>query len=483
MTDEHDSDLWKARPEDDEELDAPPSSPTEAVPVVDVDEPLLRFSQDDGLLPHWTEPPTGQMPAILADDASAKGDSELAAWSGFGAQAPVWRDDRSANATGPVDTDFSYLDDGERPGALDESPLSDDPFLADEPDAAPIEEVAAPVVSPAREAPMTQPRIAAIRSGARATSGVTTGSSATGAPNGPRKAPDARRPVRTESVRPGSVSRTAPSGRNMGAAVAVGVGLLAIFAVASKLGKGYLVAIVVAVLAFAAVEFYDTVRRQGYQPAQLLGIVAVAVMPLAAYWRGTDGVMAVLAFAMIATLVLFMLSGSIESNPLPNTAATMLGIVYIGVLGSFAGLMLGQFQHGIHTLVALVVGTVAYDIFGLVFGSSIGKHPLVEWISPNKTWEGLLFGFLGAFLSIVVMTKFGKWTPWNTQLMHGIQLGLVVGIAAPLGDLAESMLKRSLGVKDFGNILPGHGGVLDRFDCYLFSLPAVYFLCRMLNVY
>ncbi len=483
MTDEHDNDLWKARPQEDEELEAPPSSPTEAVPVVeaDTDEPLLRFSQDDGLLPHWTEPPTGQMPAILADDASAKGDSELAAWSGFGAQAPVWRDDRSANATGPVETDFSYLDDGERPGALDESPLSDDPFLEDDPEEA-IEELVVPVAPPVRETPTTQPRVAAIRSGARATSGVTTGSSG-GASSGPRKAPDARRPVRTETVRPGSSSRPVPSGRNMGAAVAVGAALLAVFAVASRLGKGYLVAIVVAVLAFAAVEFYDTVRRQGYQPAQLLGIVTVAVMPLAAYWRGSDGMVTVLAFAMIATLVLFMLSGSIESNPLPNTAATMLGIVYIGVLGSFAGLMLGQFQHGIHTLVALVVGTVAYDIFGLVFGSSIGKHPLVEWISPNKTWEGLLFGFLGAFLSIVVMSKFGNWTPWDAKLMQALQLGLVVGIAAPLGDLAESMLKRSLGVKDFGNILPGHGGVLDRFDCYLFSLPAVYFLCRTLNVY
>lgn len=269
----------------------------------------------------------------------------------------------------------------------------------------------------------------------------------------------------------------------MGAAVGVGVGLIVLFAAASKLGPGYLTALVVAILAFSAVEFYDTVRRQGYQPAQLLGIVAVAAMPIAAYWRGSDGVMSALAFAMLATLVLFMLSGSIESNPLPNTAATMLGIVYIGVLGSFAGLMLGQFPHGTHTLIALVVGTVAYDICGLVFGSSIGKHPLVEWISPNKTWEGLLFGFLGAFLSIVLMSRFGNWTPWNAKLIQAVQLGLVVAIAAPLGDLAESMLKRSLGVKDFGNILPGHGGVLDRFDCYLFTLPAVYFVCRVLNVY
>ena len=480
MTDEHSNDLWKSRSDEDEQRVAPPSSPTEAVPVVD--EPLLRFSQDDGLLPHWTEPPTGQMPAILADDVGVKGDPALAAWSGFGSQAPVWRDDRSANATGPADTDFSYLDDGKRPGALDESPLSDD-MLSD--DAEPEQPVAR-LAPPERET-LAPPRVSAIRTGPirpGKAPGPAAPSSATTGTMPPRKSAEPRRPVRNEAVRSTQTSAApAAGGRNMGAAVGVGVGLIVLFAAASKLGPGYLTALVVAILAFSAVEFYDTVRRQGYQPAQLLGIVAVAAMPIAAYWRGSDGVMSALAFAMLATLVLFMLSGSIESNPLPNTAATMLGIVYIGVLGSFAGLMLGQFPHGTHTLIALVVGTVAYDICGLVFGSSIGKHPLVEWISPNKTWEGLLFGFLGAFLSIVLMSKFGNWTPWNAKLIQAVQLGLVVAIAAPLGDLAESMLKRSLGVKDFGNILPGHGGVLDRFDCYLFTLPAVYFVCRVLNVY
>jgi phosphatidate cytidylyltransferase len=279
------------------------------------------------------------------------------------------------------------------------------------------------------------------------------------------------------------VPKSPPAGRNMGAAVVVGVILLAVFGVASKAGPGYLMALIVAVLTFGAIEFYDTVRRQGYQPAQLLGIVTVAALPIVAYISGSDGVMIVIFLAILATLVSFMLSGSLESNPLPNTAATVLGVVYIGVLGAFAGLILGQFQHGVHTMIALVVGTVAYDIGGLVIGSSAGKHPLVEWISPNKTWEGLIGGFLAAFLSIFLLAKFGKWTPWDKNAMHPIQLGLVVAVAAPLGDLAESMLKRSLGVKDFGNILPGHGGVLDRFDCYLFVLPAVYAVCRVLNVY
>lgn len=478
MTDEHGKNIWRAVPRSDGEFDAPPSQPTEAVPLLD--EPLLRFSADDGLLPHWTEPPTGQMPAILADDLSPKSDA-LAAWSGFGAQAPVWRDDRSA-AAAPVDTDFSYLDSGSRPGALDESGFgSGDPFLDDF-----DQEPASPVVAPIESAPPSgrEQKNLAKTASARASKrvGAPTAPPATGPQSTVKKPAEPKRPVRVEAIRT-QVPKSAPAGRNMGAAVAVGAALIVVFAIASKLGPGYVMALIVAVLTFGAIEFYDTVRRQGYQPAQLLGIVTVAALPLAAYWRGSDGVVVVLFLAMLATLVSFLMSGSLESNPLPNTAATMLGIVYIGVLGSFAGLILGQFQHGVHTVVALVVGTVAYDIGGLVFGSSVGRHPLIEWISPNKTWEGLIGGFVAAFLSVVLLSKFGNWTPWDANAMHAVQLGLVVGVAAPLGDLAESMLKRSLGVKDFGTILPGHGGVLDRFDCFLFVLPAVYFICRILNVY
>lgn len=477
MTDEHGKNIWRAVPRADGEFDAPPSQPTEAVPMLE--EPLLRFSADDGLLPHWTEPPTGQMPAILADDLSPKSDS-LAAWSGFGAQAPVWRDDRSA-AAAPVDTDFSYLDSGSRPGALDESGLgSADPFLDDFDDEPVPAAVPPEPVAPFGRGQKAVPKPASARGAKRV--GAVTIPPAAGSQPSVKKPAEPKRPARVEAIRT-QVPKSAPAGRNMGAAVAVGAALIVVFAIASKLGPGYVMALIVAVLTFAAIEFYDTVRRQGYQPAQLLGIVTVAALPLAAYWRGSDGIIVVLFLVMVATLVSFIMSGSLESNPLPNTAATMLGIVYIGVLGAFAGLILGQFQHGVHTMVALVVGTAAYDIGGLVFGSSVGRHPLIEWISPNKTWEGLIGGFVAAFLSVVLLSKFGNWTPWNANAMHAVQLGLVVGVAAPLGDLAESMLKRSLGVKDFGNILPGHGGVLDRFDCFLFVLPAVYFICRVLNVY
>jgi phosphatidate cytidylyltransferase len=101
-------------------------------------------------------------------------------------------------------------------------------------------------------------------------------------------------------------------------------------------------------------------------------------------------------------------------------------------------------------------------------------------LSPNKTWEGL-FGGMAA--SVILGGIVGSMlTPWDGKLSHGLALGVIVAIMAPIGDLCESMIKRDLGVKDLGTLLPGHGGVLDRFDAMLFCLPAVYFLVIHLGI-
>ena len=274
----------------------------------------------------------------------------------------------------------------------------------------------------------------------------------------------------------------------MPVAIAVGVALLAVLAGLAMLGPRYLLGLVVVVLGIAAGEFFDAVRRAGYQPAQLLGIVAVVALPPAAYWRGPAALPVVLFVSLIGLMVVFLTSGGLESNPAPNIAITLLGIVYIGFLGSYAALILRGFENpavannGVGTLWAIVIGIVGYDVGGLVFGSSVGRSKLVEWVSPNKTWEGLIGGMLVSFLAIFACYLL-KLHPWDVKAVHAVQLGLVVAIAAPLGDLGESMLKRNLGVKDFGSILPGHGGALDRFDAFLFVLPAVYYLTRVLNIY
>jgi phosphatidate cytidylyltransferase len=102
-------------------------------------------------------------------------------------------------------------------------------------------------------------------------------------------------------------------------------------------------------------------------------------------------------------------------------------------------------------------------------------------VSPSKTVEGLLGGALGAVIASVVFNELLGSNPWE-GLGPALELGLVVALMAPLGDLAESLLKRDLGIKDMGTILPGHGGVLDRFDALLFTLPGVYFLALALDI-
>ena len=180
--------------------------------------------------------------------------------------------------------------------------------------------------------------------------------------------------------------------------------------------------------------------------------------------------------AFVATAVWGMASGSVESGPLPNTAITLLGVVYIGVLGSYAALILGFPNHwGKGVLLATVVGVVANDVGALFVGSSAGRTPVATWISPNKTVEGLVGG---AFLTLiaVALVKIGKVDPWEQASWGKLLIfAVVILIVTPIGDFTESMFKRNLDVKDFGTLLPGHGGVLDRFDGMLFALPAAYY--------
>jgi len=147
--------------------------------------------------------------------------------------------------------------------------------------------------------------------------------------------------------------------------------------------------------------------------------------------------------------------------------------VVLNAVVGFAGLLL-VFPDGVGMIIGLVLCAVSYDVAGYLVGSRLGHRPLMPDVSPNKTLEGLAGGMAASVVMGILIAGVGL-HPWN-NLSNGLLLGIVVAIFAPLGDLVESMLKRDLGLKDFGTILPGHGGVLDRFDAMLFCLPAVYYL-------
>jgi phosphatidate cytidylyltransferase len=211
----------------------------------------------------------------------------------------------------------------------------------------------------------------------------------------------------------------------------------------------------------------------------LAGIAACVAAPLAAYWIGDAALPLVITFAFLATSVGFLGASSVQSGPMPNVAITSMAVVWIGLLGSYAALILrfstssGLPENiGTDTLFLVVAGVIANDVGALLVGSSAGRRPLREWVSPGKTVEGFVGGAIASIVVVMVIgTQSDTWNSFGEWLL----LGVIISVMGPLGDLVESMFKRNLDIKDFGTVVPGHGGVLDRFDSYLFVLPAAYY--------
>ena len=452
-------DVWRRGRNDEEDDFGPPLFADDATgEVATGGSGGLSFGPaDTGSLPHWTEPPTGELPRTLnlpaMDDTGgvarpADGTEDLDVWSSFSPDAPVWSDDPPTGGT--------------------EMPLA--VAVADADESAPV-----PRREPGRITIGTDPTDDRVGRPMPKNRGRTT------------RGDDTLGRNRPSSARPGAPARTAtpPSSRDMPTAVAVGLLLAAVFIGAVLWEPWAVLVVVVGVVGLAAVEFFDKVSEKGYHPATVVGIVACAAAPLATYWVGETAIPLAIFLAFAAACATFITASSLESNPMPNVAVTMLGVVWIGILGSFGAIILsisnvGDNPIGTDTLLLLALGVVANDVGALVVGSAIGKTPLRQWISPNKTVEGFLGGTAFTMIAMVVVQITGRSDSWNS-MGDLLLLGAVISIAAPLGDLTESMFKRNLDVKDFGSLVRGHGGVLDRFDGFLFTLPAVYYLMRLLE--
>jgi len=267
-------------------------------------------------------------------------------------------------------------------------------------------------------------------------------------------------------------------GRNLPAAIGVGLALGAAFFGLLKVGPWAILILVLAALGFAALEFFASAQNLGYRPATLLGLAAVVGLSLGAYHRGFEAYPVVFALLVITGMCWFLFD--VESQHVTaNFAVTLLGFAWVGGLGSFAALILAS-PNGDAILIGAVIGTIAYDVGGYVIGSTTGQSKIAPRVSPNKTYEGLLGGMmLSVVITTLVLNRFPGVHPWSVSMMDCFWLGLAIALVAPVGDLAQSMIKRDMGVKDMGTLLPGHGGVFDRFDALLFVLPTAYFVADL----
>ena len=213
-------------------------------------------------------------------------------------------------------------------------------------------------------------------------------------------------------------------------------------------------------------------------------MVATVGLMIATYTSGLNAYPIVLPLTVALGLLWYLFVQPGEGS-VRNLGVTLLGVMWIGFLGSFATLLLGlgkvgedsgaSSNIGIGVLIAAVVVAVSHDVGAYFIGRYFGHTPLSA-ASPNKTLEGTAGGVgVAIVVTVVVVGIFGI-APIGGDFFRVVVFALLCALVAPIGDLCESFVKRDLGIKDFGTILPGHGGVLDRFDALLFVLPTAYFV-------
>jgi len=510
-----------------EELTRPGSIESASGPANAKDALVLSGSEEQAAsiasydLPDWTDPPTLQVPRVFLDleqEAAAERGGPPPPPPG----GPVWRErqedweDTDAvlaqlASTGPSVTDYeeSSSDD---PFAYDFLDLDDEswftrddglgPNKAEGRDAeasasvagtesasspphasgasgssqadsrpAPHDEVVAPSRAPRR-------RHVARHARSRLTKAPTAAGGADAAAGASAPA-GAAAPAQADTARRGDKDTGSP--RNPVVATLTGLALAALLLLCFLAGPPAVLAIAVVAVTVAAAEFFHALGLAGYRPATLLGLLGVPGVIIAAYFCGPGAVLLGFVIFLVSTM-LWYLVGITRRSPLANLSVTVFAFGWTGVLGAFAGLLVDPRifpdRHGIAFVLGAAIAAVGYDVGGYVIGSRFGRHNLVPSVSPHKTWEGLIGGCAVAIAASAAITS--RIYPWH--LGTALVLGLIVAVVAPCGDLVESMIKRDLGVKDMGSLLPGHGGVLDRIDALLFVLPAAYYFVLLAHI-
>ncbi|MDO9694584.1 MAG: phosphatidate cytidylyltransferase [Candidatus Latescibacteria bacterium] len=231
-------------------------------------------------------------------------------------------------------------------------------------------------------------------------------------------------------------------------------------------------------------EFLLLMSAKGYGPFKVIGTLAA----LACAWavaHGPAAAVPVLTAALLAVMTVELMRRNMDRS-LNHVAVTLFGALYVGWLGGFLVLLRETTARegvdgfsGLRAIALLAALTWACDTLAFLVGVAVGRRPLLPRVSPRKSVEGAVGGVLGATAAGLVAA--GTFAPFLSPLQGGL-LGAVCGVTGQVGDLVESMLKRDAGVKDTADLLPGHGGILDRFDSLLFNAPVVYYALVLFGV-
>ncbi len=386
------------------------------------------------LLPHWTDAPTGQVPIVVAREAAQSDDP----WTQI--PAPAWREGEADWVAHEEQFDAALLA-GETRGA-DARPwefTTNSVEVDDEPES--------------EEPPRPEPL----------------------------RASRTRHTISSNPLAGRAVRQRQASSSNVARATATGI-LLAIVVFGFFLaGAVPLSALILVVLGLASAEAYAGFRSVGAHPASVLGIAAVLTLGIGVYNKGLVAVSAVSVLVVMVGFLWYLASpGTVDV--LDGLGATIFVYAWVGLFGSYALLMISPHtfahHHGMAYLFGAIVLTVCNDTGALFVGRWLGRQPLSKRLSPNKTREGTLGGtFVTLVGGAIILPMVSPWT-----MTHGLEAALAISIVVPLGDLFESMIKRTLGLKDLGKLLPGHGGFLDRVDGLLFALPTMYYLVHFLKL-
>jgi phosphatidate cytidylyltransferase len=263
------------------------------------------------------------------------------------------------------------------------------------------------------------------------------------------------------------------AGRNLPAAIAVGVSLGLVVLAALLVWKP---ALLVVVAAASSVGIWETVRAlkiTGANPP-LVPLVAGGLLITGLTWYAGPDALVLGLVVTVAAAIVWRIADGPEAFRRDLTASVLVA-VYVPFLLGF-GVLLAEPADGKWRVIAAILAVVLSDTGGYAAGVFFGRHAMAPRISPKKSWEG----FGGSMAAAAVGSAIFLSVALDVPFYNGLLFGVVIAIVAVAGDLAESMLKRDLGVKDMSNLLPGHGGVMDRLDSILFAVPTAYLLLALI---